>query len=138
MKHITFDLETLGRGYNAPIVQIAAVKFEDDGTITRRFNRYIDLKSIKDLDLQVGYETLEWWLSQDCDAIKSVFCQEEKTPLKVALSEFKEWVGKSGQYYYWSHATFDPPILTQNMRACNMKQFIPYRLFKDIRTLELM
>ena len=35
--NITFDLEALGRTNRAPIAQIGAVKFTDDGEVVEKF-----------------------------------------------------------------------------------------------------
>ena len=45
--NISFDLETLGNTSKAPIVQIAAVKFENNGKLIDTFSRTI---IVEDLD----------------------------------------------------------------------------------------
>jgi exodeoxyribonuclease VIII len=139
MEHITFDLETLGNGTNAPIVQIGAVKFTDDGTITDTFLRNIDLESLEGLGFHIDYNTLSWWFNQSPEAIKSVFGEElDRVSLSNALYQFQIWIGKTADYYYWSHATFDPPILKNNYKAVGKNIPIPFRLHVDIRTLSLL
>lgn len=135
--NITFDLETLGNTGNAPIVQIGAVKFDDDGNIIDKFLRTVDAeKLIKFPDFAIDYSTVVWWLNQDDAAIKSVFGYElEKVNLSQALHEFQQWIGKPTDYVYWSHATFDPPILSNNFKNCGKENPIPFRLHRDIRTL---
>ena len=71
MSNITFDLETLGNSSNAPIVQLAAVKFNDQGKITDSLLQYIDLASLQQYDFDIDYETLDWWFKQSDEAIKS-------------------------------------------------------------------
>jgi len=138
MDHITFDLETLGNTSNAPIVQIGAVKFNDEG-ITDTFLRNIDLTSLEPLGFKLDYSSINWWLNQSNEAIKSVFGDNlEKISLNRALYEFQEWIGKTADYNYWSHATFDPPILINNFKTLKKPCPIPFRLHRDIRTLSLL
>ena len=134
--NITFDLETLGNTSNAPIVQIGAVKFTDDGVITDRFYRNIDLNSLQQYDFKMDYNTISWWFNQSNEAIKSVFGESlERVSLSKALYDFIEWIGKPSEYNYWSHATFDPPILNNNLLMTGRKNPIPFRLHRDIRTI---
>lgn len=136
--NITFDLETLGNTSNAPIVQIGAVKFEDDGTIIDRFIRTIDIESLDKIrnNFVVDFRTVGWWFNQSDEAIKSVYGDTlDKVSLDKALFDFKEWIGKTADYVYWSHATFDPPILHNNYKAVGKENPIPFRLHRDIRTL---
>lgn len=136
MTHITFDLETLGNTANAPIVQIGAVKFTEDGKIVDEFLRTVDItKLIKYPELKMDYSTIGWWLTQSSDAIHSVFNTESKVNLSKALHDFQKWIGKPWDYVYWSHATFDPPILANNFKVCRKANPIPYTLHRDIRTL---
>lgn len=135
MEHITFDLETLGNTTTAPIIQIAAVKFNTNGDIIDKFSRNIKWESLSKYSFNVDYSTINWWFNQEDKAIKSVANQEGAINLKKALLEFKEWVKEPKKYYYWSHATFDPPILSYNIKQVGLADFIPFRLQRDIRTL---
>jgi DNA polymerase III epsilon subunit-like protein len=135
-KHISFDLETLGNTPTAPIVQIGACKFNTDGLIADdKFIRTVKLDSLEAYNFHIDMRTVRWWFSQDDKAIKSVFCTDEEVALRLALRDFIEWAGSLGDYYYWSHATFDPPILNNNMLQAGLGRPIPFRLFRDIRTL---
>jgi DNA polymerase III epsilon subunit-like protein len=135
-KHISFDLETLGNTPTAPIVQIGACKFNSDGEISDdTFISTVKLESLDAYDFNIDMRTVRWWFSQDDKAIKSVFCTDEEVALRLALRNFIEWIGPLGDYFYWSHATFDPPILNNNMLQVGLGRPIPFRLFRDIRTL---
>lgn len=129
------DLETLGNTRGAPIVQIGAAKFKDDGTVLASFIRNIDLNSLEKYNFEVDYKTVGWWLSQEDAAIKSVFCSEPRVNIRQALHEFIEWIEHPTQYLYWSHATFDPPILMNNIAKVGLPNVIPFRAWRDIRTL---
>lgn len=133
--NITFDLETLGNTASAPIVQIGAVKFADDGKINEEFIRNIKLSSLERYGFNVEYGTLKWWFEQEDRAIKSVFCNTDTVDIRKALMDFHDWIEKPGDYVYWSHATFDPPVLTNSILKVGLKPFIPFRHHRDIRTL---
>ena len=134
--NISFDLETLGKTSKAPIVQIAAVKFENDGTIIDTFSRTIKVEDLENYDLEPYYATLLLWFNQDKEALNQVFGSDSiKTELKTALINFCNWLGTDEDYNFWSHATFDPPILKENYKAIGVESPILYSDFKDLNTL---
>ncbi|MCI2230407.1 3'-5' exoribonuclease [Polaribacter sp. MSW13] len=134
--NISFDLETLGNTHNAPIVQIGACKFENNGNITSTFSRTVIIEDLDNYNLTPDYSTINWWLKQDSEAIEQVFGEYSiKYSLKHALEDFKKWVGND-EFNIWSHASFDPPVLKNNLKAVGIEPFIHYRLFKDLRTLK--
>lgn len=134
--NITFDLETLGR-INAPIAQIAAVAFKDNGSIVGDFNMRVDLNDLKNYNFQVDYNTVEWWMKQSDSAIKSVFVEDMKHDLKTVLEYLSSFFSKynDGNMSVWSHATFDPPILAHAYNEVGIENPIHFRWHKDIRTL---
>ena len=136
--NITFDLETLGTTYNAPIVQIAAIKFEDDGTIIDEFIESINLESLNDYNFEPTYSTISWWLNQDTSAIYNVFSEDnERKPIKDVLGNFIKWLGEDSKVAtFWSHCTFDPPILDNAFKQVDFKNPIPYKNHSDLRTLK--
>jgi hypothetical protein len=139
--NITFDLETLGTSANAPIVQLAAVAFDNVGRIVSEFDALVNLKSLPQYGFELDYGTVQWWLNQDKDAIDSVFSKkldEFRKPLKDVLEDFCIWLrtlGSIDEMDFWSHATFDPPILANAVLKTKAKLFIPYTRHRDIRTL---
>ena len=134
--NISFDLETLGNTSEAPIVQIAAVKFETNGNIIDTFSRSINIQDLDNYDLKPDYSTILWWLNRDKAAINQVFGNHiVKTDLKTSLINFSNWICDNEDYNFWSHATFDPPILKYNFNAVGIEMPIHYRSFKDLRTL---
>lgn len=135
--NITFDLETLGTNMNAPITQIGAVKFKDDGEIIEEFLATIDLQSLDEYNFKLDYATLDWWFRQDPHAIESVYRLDKGNleDLKSALIRFKEWVGDPTDYVYWSHGNFDAPILENAYKKVGVKPAFMRRRHRDIRTL---
>lgn len=136
--NVTFDLETLGNTSQAPIVQIAAVLFDNQGKILESVNLKANLKTIPQ-GFVVDFATLKWWFEQSDQAIKSVMTEGTLTH-KDMCKEFLKWVQDIRQeygadIYFWSHATFDPPILANNFKVAKMYNPIPFRMHRDIRTL---
>lgn len=139
-----FDLETLGRGENAPVVQIGAVKFDNNGKVLDTFLNTIDLEDYVNYNnFQISYPTISWWLNRDQDSIKSVFSNElKKVTLEEAVLSFHEWLiignvppeSSESEIVYWSHASFDPPKLRNLFKTFGIPEIF-YRNHKDIRTL---
>lgn len=147
MIHLTFDLETLGNGPTAPIIQIGAAKFTDKILATYKVN--IDWESLKKYKFDLDYSTIRWWMSQEDQARTSVLNSDNAIPLDKALKDFKAWildpVEINGElkrftlenYNYWTHATFDAPIITYSFKQVGL-QPLPYRRQRDIRTLNML
>lgn len=138
--NITFDLETLGKN-NAPIAQIAAVAFTDEGKIVDRLESMrVDLEDLSNYDFELDYSTINWWMEQSDDAIKSVFVRGMGWKLTDALKSLSDFIIKNddGSLSVWSHATFDPPILNNAYNKCNLPNPIHFRWHRDIRTLTLL
>lgn len=138
-QHITFDLETLGTYHNAPIVQLGAVKFTTDGDIKDEFLKTFKLSSLEGYGFEPDYGTIQFWFKQSPEAINSVFNVEDKTALYDGLQKFQNWIGKNPKdFSYWSHATFDPVLLTNACKKLGLKDPISYRNHRDIRTLSCL
>ncbi len=117
-------------------MQIGACKFENNGKITSTFSRTVKIEDLDNYNLTPDYSTINWWLKQNSEVIEQVFGNYSiKVTLKNALEDFKKWVGND-EFNVWSHASFDPPILKNNLKAVGIQPFIHYRLFKDLRTLK--
>jgi exodeoxyribonuclease VIII len=135
MKHITFDLETLGNGPTAPITQIGAVLF-DEKKIIDTFIANIELESLKKYNFETDYSTINWWLFQPKEVIDSVYGNPlNRFNIKEALHSFSIWIKDSKAKVYWSHATFDPPILEYAYRQTGLKNEMHFKKQRDIRTL---
>lgn len=137
--YVTFDLETLGNTSNAPIVQIGAAVFDIDGQIHDIFIGDCDLHTIPD-GFHVDYSTIKWWLSQMAKNPELSVVFVGSTTHKKMLEEFRDWTREIYKKFgadltYWSHATFDPPILTNNCKVAGITDPIKFRNHRDIRTL---
>lgn len=139
MRNVTFDLETLGNGSNAPIVQIGAVVFDENGEVLDSFNMKADLTTIPESEFTVDYDTLRWWMRQVAKNPSLIDVMNETVMMhQTLIREFIEWDGemmaKHGDLNYWSHATFDPPILDRHCKIYGLRR-LPFRNHRDIRTL---
>lgn len=148
---IMIDLETLGTGDNAAIVQIGAVLFDPwegpTGVYTMggmEFNKHILLN---DSDIGVlDAPTVGWWIRQSEDAHRRVFDPMlKRVYLANALMKLNLWVRENAQIeradeikYVWSLTSFDWRILRQAyVRLCID---FPFKLSssKDYGTLKAM
>ena len=139
MTNVTFDLETLGNTTDAPIVQIGAVIFNEQGQPIDTFEAKCDLATIPENDFKVDYDTLRWWMNQIANnpALISVmngimFNHDEL--IKEFMVWYDEMLKKYGKLQYWTHATFDPPILDRHCKIYKQPR-LPFRMHRDIRTL---
>lgn len=139
MANVTFDIETLGNTANAPIVQIGAVVFDGLGNPLDTFNMKADLTTIPENEFTVDYDTLRWWMRQIAKNPALVEVMGEQIMMhETLIREFIEWDGemmeKHGDLNYWTHATFDPPILDRHCKIYGLRR-LPFRNHRDIRTL---
>lgn len=134
MNDIMLDLETLGNGNRAVIVQIGACYFDrDTGEIGEEFFVKVDANSCVRAGLEMDPSTVYWWLSQSEEARKSLI-EGQTYDLKDSIESFDRFV-KSHHDQVWSHATFDFVILMNAYRAVNFSPKSRYSAARDIRTL---
>lgn len=73
MQHVMIDLETMGKGSNAPVVGIGAVFFNPEtGAMGKEFQRYITLESAVNWGGVMDASTIIWWLKQSEAARKPI------------------------------------------------------------------
>lgn len=133
MKDIMIDLETLGTRHDAMVISIGACYFDRrTGEIGRAFSANINPKENGDR-FTMDYDTVKWWTEQSESARKLVF--ETPTYLEIALFELMKFIGDGNEVTLWSHATFDMPILSHAFEVANLKNPVPYRNMRDLRTL---
>lgn len=129
MKDIMIDLETLGTRSSAAIIQIGACYFDrNTGNIGNTFEVNIDEFDDK---FTMDMSTIAWWLKQSDQARASV--TEEGAPMITAMLKLKDFL--QGGDCLWAHATFDIPIIQHAFEVFGLKNPIPFRGMRDIRTL---
>lgn len=132
MKDVMIDLETLGTGKDAAIIQIGAAYFDRlTGEVGDTFKRNINLVSAVKEGGEIDASTVLWWLSQSKDAQNSIL--EEGVPVGHALVALNTFL--KGAKASWSHASFDMPILISAMNRVDITPTLHYRATRDIRTL---
>lgn len=147
-RHVSIDLETLGKNPQATIASIAAVDFDPlTGTVSTdsAFHRIIDLEAPGGGVMDVS--TVLWWMRQDEEARRRLFVEPDLSitvPLMQALAEFSEWLGHNdslpeGQEYpdvmLWQRGDKDSQWLTSAYEGTGLK--VPYGFWQvsDQRTL---
>lgn len=133
MKHVMIDLETLGTGPDAVIIQIGACYFDPGtGEIGEKFSINVDAKSAVASGAKMDADTVYWWLSQSKEAVASILA-EPREDIKSAFLKLNDFLANAQQI--WSHATFDFVIISQTFMRLNIKPSFPYKAARDIRTL---
>lgn len=140
---IMLDLETFGRGNNAAIVQIGAVKFDrKTGEIDpSHFSCNVSAESCVKAGMEMDADTVQWWMQQGDEARKSIL-NPVGQDIKASLILFNRWIdshndqgGSKNNIHLWSHATFDFPIFLNAFDKCDIKPSFSFRGARDLRTL---
>jgi exodeoxyribonuclease VIII len=127
MKHVMLDLETLGTGDHAAIVQIGACEF-DSREIVSTFHRNIRMESEHFGNIEG--DTLRWWMNQSPDAIASVLQSPLRTPLRTALEDFRSWLVCDRLAIWANSPSFDLRLLRQAYERCGMKP--PWKFYQEL------
>lgn len=131
MKDVMIDLETLGKGENALIIQIGAVYFDPStGERGTSFFMNIDPVSAAQHGGQMDPDTVRWWLTQSKEAQNTLLTKPQE--FLFAMAELKTFL--SGAERVWSHATFDFVIIQKALENAGLTR-LPYKSGLDIRTL---
>lgn len=160
--HIMVDLETMGNGPTASIIQIGACSFnvecngQDTFVIDYKFLIDVDLQSCIDAGLTLSADTILWWMAQNEAPRLDIVGRQKITPLQCplllndALKEFSDFVNtvkyknqitpeiEYKQLCIWGHGSFDIPILINAFGKTEHKVPWHYRCPKDIRTLTFL
>lgn len=143
---IMVDLETLGLGGNATIIQIAAIPFnlETGEVFTDEFDTLINPISCVKAGLKINGGTVEWWLTQEKHVVEKVFVKAitEGVTIHDALNKFndflKEQKTKHNAQSIRIHSNgilADARWLTDAYTATGIKQGWTYYEDNDVRTL---
>ena len=143
--HVMVDLETLGTEAGCAVVAIGAVHFglEGPGPVIRStFERRISVASNARAGLFIDGKTLEWWLSQDAEAITATF-GGERVDVWSALKDFTRWVRELGApdvpLLLWAKPpSFDQTILEAACQHVGVPTPWSHRDWRDLRTLEFL
>lgn len=129
MKDLMLDIEAMGSGPDAVIVQVGAAYFNrNTGNVCDTFLQNVSLASA---DGRFSGSTIHWWLQQALAGNKLTFLQEAREESNV-LKAFREFASDAD--FIWSHATFDFVIVQSALSRHGLKP-LSYRCSRDIQTL---
>jgi hypothetical protein len=134
MKDLMIDIETMGKGENAVMIQLAAVFFDrETGETGREFCRSLAMSTCEDFGFTKNQSTVDWWATQDQSVLNGILEQGEHA-LDV-MNSFVDFLGDDiKKLIIWSHATFDFPIVQKYLQTITAS-YMPYKGARDIRTL---
>lgn len=160
--HMMVDLETLGSGNDAAIVQIGAVVFDPfvPGYVMREWKRNVSPESSVIHGGVIDASTVVWWMHQSEEARRSVFPirEERRAHLKDPDAPVDEGIAidkalrQLSTFYrqgfgnpdpenpqrceaLWAHATFDPVVLASAYRRSTIGLPWSHRDVRDLRTI---
>lgn len=121
-EHVVIDLETMGTGSNAAIIQIGAVLFNEEEKLSY-FAMNVDLASSVESGMEIEPGTVKWWMEADATARKLVM--ERGVRLSAALTQFSSWIVEArraeGDVMVWGNgATFDNVIMSSAYKAIGL------------------
>ena len=135
MRNIMLDIETMGTVAGSAIVQIGAVEFSASH-IGEPFSVNISLESCISSGLRMDPNTVMWWMQQSEQARNSLTV--DTVHLKVALSQFAEWLCHDRPAIWGDGAAFDNVLLLAAYRATRMPppwHFSADRCFRTMKEL---
>lgn len=133
MENVMLDLETMSTSANAAIVAIGAVKFDLDFGITDKFYTVVDLGSSIKKGFDIDGSTVKWWMQQSDAARKEVF--GKGLPIKKALMDFQDWLGKGNVQVWGNGSDFDNTIMMNAYRKFGVDKPWGYHMNRCYRTM---
>ena len=143
LNNIMLDLETLGNGSDAAIIQLAAVFFDPlTGETGAEFNMKVNFDDAVRNGSVTG-STIQWWLEQSKEAQNAVVPTDEAPSdmLGEVIREFTCWAvnnayGGASKLKVWGNgATFDNVVLTNAFNAVGIARPWKYSNDRDVRTV---
>ena len=140
---IMTDIETLGKGDNPPVFQIAACAFDiETGDIVEKFNVTADVSKMNNIE----GDTLIWWLNTNKDLLLELLTagKESGNTERDIVAQFCTWVETLKRKYDIEHKKtflwgngilFDNRIIQKKCNVYNIPYPIYYRCDRDMRTL---
>lgn len=140
MQDVMIDLETMGSGPDAAIVEIGAVFFDPrTGELGDKFSVGVDLASSVETGGRVDAGTVMWWMRPDQADARDAMLARRNNIIHVALtwfSDFLKLAGKGGVPRVWGNgASFDCVILRGSYERAGVK--VPWDWWndRDVRTV---
>lgn len=138
--HIVIDLETMGKGPNAPIAAIGAVCVQNARPIDE-FYRRINLESSMQSHLfrELDASTIQWWLQQSAEARAEIDGSQPSNDIYDAIVQLADWMAiyaNDREAIVWGNgSSFDNVILRSSIAANYTK--LPWQFWndRDLRTI---
>lgn len=140
---IMVDIETLGKGDNPPVFQIAACAFDiATGEVLKVFNTFADIRTFHNIE----GDTLLWWLNTNAELLKDLLnkgCENGNTEEDI-IAQFVNWVNcladiygvDPDKVYFWGNGIlFDNRIISGKCRQYGVTYPIAYYSDRDMRTI---
>lgn len=145
-KHVIIDIETLGTGSRALMLEVGATVFDpladtlpENPPVTDLFYKPVDLKYELNLGFEVDADTIMWWLGQsEANRTRLTNSHEKKlgVPTHQVLDQLTNFLMSHRVKYVWAHgATFDPVILAEHYRRLKRDPPFNFRDVRDTRTV---
>lgn len=137
---VSFDLETLGKRVDAPVLSIAAVAFDRmSGKLGPEVELHIKIDEAL-IDGRVDGGTLLWWLGQSAEARNKLIAGQKKAiSTYEALRGLGDFVrGLPASVCVWGNgATFDISILERlyDVAGRGLKEQWQFLNIRDMRTI---
>lgn len=139
MHNVMLDIETLGKGPQAPILSIAAVLFDlKTGDVGPSFYAVVDLESELDRGAVPDADTIYWWLAQS-EAARAAITAEPREMNVDVLKRLGGFVQSECNdldiVQVWGNgSTFDNTILRSAYQRCGIVPFWCFWNDCDVRT----
>lgn len=134
MKDVMIDIETMGNTHNAALIQVAGVYFcRETGETGKEFVSSVNLQDCLDKGFTKDLSTEKWWQEQKQEVLEKIL--KSAQPLGDVIVKFNDFLSAGVEdVKYWSHATFDFPIVQNYFRKFDLP-VLHFRSARDIRTL---
>lgn len=144
LNHAMIDLETLGVGNNASIVQIGAVMFKPDEDILVQDSRLkIDVDVTANgsaVQGEMDAATVLWWMNRPPENRKLVFGGKDRVCLQIALARLNQWFETWDIQRIWANSpSFDIVLLKNAYLRTGVGDFpFDHRAELDYRTVRYL
>lgn len=141
---IMVDIETLGKGDNPPVIQIAASTFNiSTGDIIEDCNLFVDVRTLNNIE----GDTLLWWLNTDKELLTQLLnagTQDKTYDEAATMALFNLWITHMSikykvdpkNIYLWGNGIlFDNRIIQKKFNFYGIEYPIFYRNDRDVRTI---
>ena len=122
MKHIMFDIETLGTKPGCVILSIGAIEFDlATGELGKSIELFIDSESSVAHGLTIEPRTVMWWMMQN-EAARREITGRTTVPLDRAMIDFHQAFDWKEKKVWCNGANFDFPILAAAMDVLGLPE----------------